>query len=69
MCPQNDVQCRFQSTFLGSQAVTGTLVGSGLLEARDSQGDSLMEVLQGEGLAQSPSDVMRSRLKASSVQG
>ncbi|KAK9838405.1 hypothetical protein WJX84_004812, partial [Apatococcus fuscideae] len=60
---------RFQSTFLGSQAVTGTLVGSGLLEARDSQGDSLMEVLQGEGLAQSPSDVMRSRLKASSVQG
>ena len=61
--------CRFQSTFLASQAVTGSLATSGLLEAKDAQGTTLMEVLQQEGLAQSPLDLAKSSIKPEDIQG
>jgi len=40
---------RFGSTFLGSRAVAGTLVGSGLLEAADESGATLSQVLDAAG--------------------
>ncbi|KAJ9505145.1 hypothetical protein QJQ45_023734 [Haematococcus lacustris] len=37
---------RFQSTFLGSRAVAGSLIEAGMLAARDSGGATLQQVLQ-----------------------
>lgn len=36
---------RFQTTFLGSRAVVGNLIGSGVLAAEDSAGISVREAL------------------------
>jgi len=36
---------RFQTTFLGSRAIVGDLIGSGVLEAQDAAGISVRESL------------------------
>ena len=61
--------CRFQSTFLASQAVTGSLATSGLLEAKDAQGMTLMEALRQGGFAQNPADLSTSSIKPEHVEG
>ena len=37
--------CRFQTTFLGSRAIVGDLVGSGFLEAEDTDGVTVRQSL------------------------
>lgn len=37
--------CRFQTTFLGSRAIVGDLLESGLLDSEDSNGVSVREAL------------------------
>lgn len=58
---ENDEQClhRFGTTFLGSRAVSGTLVGSGLLGAHELAGGgaSLAEALASHGYDPSPSSI------------
>ncbi|KAK9840016.1 hypothetical protein WJX74_002133 [Apatococcus lobatus] len=60
---------RFQSTFLASQAVTGSLATSGLLDAKDAGGLSLMELLRQEGLAQTPADLSKSSINPEHIAG
>ena len=36
---------RFQTTFLGSRAIVGNLVGSGMLEAEDADGISARQAM------------------------
>ncbi|GAX82684.1 hypothetical protein CEUSTIGMA_g10110.t1 [Chlamydomonas eustigma] len=59
---------RFQSTFLGSRAVAGTLIKYGMLSARDKSGSSLEDVLRIEGgVADPESEVARIAISAKKV--
>lgn len=60
---------RFQSTFLGSKALAGSLVSSGVLDVRDSQGISLLEALQAKGLADTAEDVQAIALEPGALAG
>lgn len=40
---------RFQSTFLGSSALAGTLIDRGAARAQDAEGQSVLQVLDGAG--------------------
>lgn len=41
---------RFQTTFLGSRALAGTLVSSGALKSKDSNGETLLDALMAVGM-------------------
>ena len=59
--------CRFQTTFLGSRAIAGDLVGSGLLNSEDQNGVSVREAL---GLTtKTQSTLSRLAYKAEQVKG
>lgn len=60
---------RFQTTFLGSRAVVGNLVGEGLLAAADKDGRSLADVLYMHGFDGSPAAVGRIAMKPQDVSG
>jgi allantoate deiminase len=53
---------RFQTTFLGSKGLAGTLVSSGALDKRDNQGWTLSEALSEAGLASSVQEVQEAAL-------
>lgn len=56
---------RFQSTFLGSRAVAGTLIKHKMLEARDKGGVTLSEALLNEGYLTPTDDVVEAVAGAS----
>ncbi|KAL6756411.1 hypothetical protein V8C86DRAFT_1810565 [Haematococcus lacustris] len=61
---------RFQSTFLGSRAVAGSLIEAGMLAARDSGGATLQQVLQQHsGLGQVAAEVDGLALPPASLRG
>ena len=57
---------RFQSTFLGSRAVAGTLIKNKMLEAKDKAGVTLAEALLNEGYL-SPSADLESTLTRAAI--
>lgn len=60
---------RFQSTFLGSKALTGSLVDSGILDVRDAQGQTILDALRGKGLADSVADIQAAALPVGALAG
>ena len=60
---------RFQTTFLGSKALSGSLLDSGALEKRDSSGVSVLEALMQSGLTSSKEDIESSKIPKELVAG
>ncbi|KAK9813551.1 hypothetical protein WJX73_006575 [Symbiochloris irregularis] len=60
---------RFQSTFLGSRAVAGSLLEQGALEMTDAQGHSLADVLSSQGFNSTPASIEKIAMEPSSVKG
>jgi allantoate deiminase len=58
---------RFQSTFLGSRALAGTLVSAGLLQARDAGGATLSRALEDAGMDGSEAGVAAAALRPEQV--
>ena len=60
---------RFQTTFLGSRAVTGDLVGLGMLDAEDRAGESLADVLYKHGYQGSEEALQRNAYEPGQIRG
>ena len=60
---------RFQSTFLGSKGLAGSLVESGVLGVRDAQGVTLLEALRAKGLADTEEDIQAAALGRGALAG
>ena len=60
---------RFQTTFLGSKALSGTLVESGALNKQDKKGISVLESLREAGLANSEDEIRAMKLPKDRVSG
>lgn len=60
---------RFQTTFLGSRAVTGQLVPLGMLEHEDHNGESLADVLYKHGYQGSEEALARTAYAPEQVRG
>ncbi len=58
---------RFQSTYLGSRALAGTLLESGILQKRDHSGMSVIDVLERFGFETSPGAIRRVAVPANKV--
>ena len=61
--------CRFQTTFLGSRAMAGSLLRSGMLRAQDKDGRSLSDVLFMHGFDGSDAAVGQIALRREAVKG
>ena len=60
---------RFGTTFLGSRAMAGTLLSSGMLEAADKDGASLAEVLAVHGFNASAAAIAKIAAPREHVRG
>lgn len=60
---------RFQSTYLGSRALTGTLLDSGLLQNRDAAGLTVTDALEALGFAASETSLRKIRVPAEKIKG
>ena len=60
---------RFQTTFLGSRAVTGDLVGLGMLDAEDRNGETLADVLYKHGYQGSEEALQRTAYEPGQIRG
>ena len=60
---------RFQTTFLGSRAVSGTLLGEGVLELHDATGHSMADVLRHHGFDSSESAIAKIAIPREKVRG
>lgn len=67
----NCTPCRFGTTFLGSRAVSGSLVKSGLLSVKElgGQGATLAEALASQGFDSSPASIAAIAMRAGSIRG
>lgn len=62
-------QRRFQTTFLGSRAVTGQLVPLGMLDAEDRNGETLADVLYKHGFQGSEEALERTAYPPDAIRG
>ena len=60
---------RFQTTFLGSRAVTGQLVPLGMLDAEDKNGETLADVLYKHGFQGSEEALERTAYPPNAIRG
>lgn len=61
--------CRFQSTFLGSRAVAGSLVKHGVMDMKDANGHLFTDVLKSNGFDVSASAINLVAMQPSSIRG
>ena len=60
---------RFQTTFLGSRTLAGTLLSSGALESRDGKGATLSDALMEVGMEGTPEALSAAALDPASIAG